>query len=189
MSGIRGLLVDLDGTLVDTSDANFAAYEAALAQVGVILTREWWAANGFGRSWRQFLPDLLRGRCDIDAQAVADAKSRLYPEFLHCSRRNRALVSLIESLRPRVRRALVTTASRAGTDAVIDRHGLRALFDTIVTGDDVAAHKPSPDAFAEAARRLELGAGDCLVIEDSAIGIAAARAFGAPCLVVPEIAR
>lgn len=189
MSVVKGLLVDLDGTLVDTSDANFAAYEAALAQFGVILTREWWAAHGFGRSWRQFLPDLLRGRDDVDPRAVADAKSRLYPEFLHRSRRNTALVSLIESLRPRVRTALVTTASKAGTDAVIDRHGLRTLFDTIVTGDDVTAHKPSPDAFAEAARRLDLGAADCLVIEDSAIGIAAARAFGAPCLVVPEIAR
>ena len=188
MTTIKGLLVDLDGTLVDTSGANFAAYRAALAETGVDLERDWWEANAFGRSWRQFLPELLNGRDGVDPQAVADNKARIYPQFIEHSRLNASLVRLIKSMRPDVRTALVTTASRAGTEAVLRHHGLHDLFDTIVTGDDVSAHKPAPDAFVEAARRLELGAEECLVIEDSGIGMAAARAFGAPCLVVGEFA-
>lgn len=187
MKPLKALLVDLDGTLVDTSDANFAAYQAALAKAGVAITREWWDANGFGRSWRQFLPELLAGRPDVDPRSVADEKARIYPDFLDKVRVNASLVSLLEKLRPKVRAALVTTASRAGADAVLDRHGLRCLFDTIVTGDDVTAHKPSPEAFAEAARRLEVTPEDCLIVEDSSIGVAAARAFGASFLLVSEI--
>jgi len=189
MSTIRGLLVDLDGTLVDTSDANFAAYRAALAAHGAEISREWWDANAFGRSWRQFLPQLLEGRGSDELQAIADAKARLYPQFLDQSRVNHSLVLLIATMRPKVRTALVTTASAANVDTVLGFHDLHHLFDAIVTGDDVSAHKPAPDAFAEAALRLGLTAGDCLVIEDSAIGIAAARAFGAAWLKVGEFAQ
>jgi HAD superfamily hydrolase (TIGR01509 family) len=189
MSAIRGLLVDLDGTLVDTSAANFAAYRAALAEEGVELSRDWWDAHAFGRNWRQFLPQVLDGRDTADLQAIAEAKARLYPQFLDQSRVNGSLVLLIAAMRSNVRTALVTTASGSNVDAVLRFHGLHDLFDTIVTGDDVAAHKPAPDAFAEAARRLDLRADECLVIEDSKVGVAAAQAFGAACLKVGDFVQ
>lgn len=187
MRALRALLVDLDGTLVDTSVANFAAYEAALADVGATMTLKWWTERGFGRSWRQFLPELLADRPDVDPQAVAAAKARLYPQFFDRVRVNAGLVGLLQALRPEVRSALVTTASRAGAEAVLEHHQLSNLFDTLVTGDDVSAHKPAPEAYSLAASRLEVEAEDCLIIEDSDIGAAAARAFGAPYLLVPEI--
>jgi HAD superfamily hydrolase (TIGR01509 family) len=185
MTGVKALLVDLDGTLVDTAEANFAAYRAALEPCGVTLTREWWLTHGFGRNWRQFLPELL-GQSGAIALDVANRKAALYPEFLGETVLNQGLVKLIEWLRPAVRTALVTAASRSATELLLDFHGLRPLFDEVVTGDDVAAHKPSPMAFAAAAERLGVSCEECLVIEDSEVGIAAAAAFGAPCLVVGE---
>ena len=186
MTLLKALLVDLDGTLVDTREANFAAYQSALAGAGVTITRQWWTANGFGRSWRQFLPALLADHPGVDPQAIAAAKAEIYPRFLHLSRINGGLVRLLETLRLNLKTALVTTASRTGVDAVLDTHGLRQLFDEIITGDDVAEHKPSPEAFVEAARRLRVSASECLVIEDSRMGIDAGLAFGAPVLAVSE---
>jgi HAD superfamily hydrolase (TIGR01509 family) len=183
MSGVKALLVDLDGTLVDTAEANFAAYRAALEPHGVTFTRQWWLANGFGRNWRQFLPELL-GQSGAVAQDVANRKAALYPEFVADTVLNRPLVKLIEWLRPAARTALVTAASRSATDLLLDFHDLRRLFDEVVTGDDVAAHKPSPLAFEAAAKRLGVRPNECMIIEDSEAGIAAAAAFGAPCLVV-----
>lgn len=187
MKPLKALLVDLDGTLVDTSEANFKAYQAALEVVGVDMTRAWWEAKGFGRNSRQFLPELLKGHPHVDPKSVATEKARLYPQFLDGIRLNANLAGLLQAVRPRVGVALVTTASAAATEAVIDRCDLRGLFDTIVTGDDVTAHKPSPDAYVEAARRFGVSAEDCLIIEDSGIGTAAAQAFGAPFLIVPAI--
>jgi beta-phosphoglucomutase len=185
MTGVKALLVDLDGTLVDTAEANFAAYRAALEPCGVALTREWWLANGFGRNWRQFLPELL-GESGAAAQDVAARKAALYPDYLPQTLLNQPLVKLIEWLKPAARTALVTAASRSATDLLLDFHDLRRLFDEVVTGDDVAEHKPSPLAFEAAAQRLGVTCAECLVIEDSDVGIAAAAAFGAPCLVVGE---
>jgi HAD superfamily hydrolase (TIGR01509 family) len=58
------------------------------------------------------------------------------------------------------------------------------LFDETVCGDEVTALKPAPEAYDVAARRLGVSAVACLVVEDSEVGAAAAKAFGAPCVLV-----
>ena len=76
------------------------------------------------------------------------------------------------------RTALVTTASAANARLILAHHDLARLFDTIVTGDDVRRHKPDPEAYLLAAARLDLRPEDCVILEDSAIGVAAGLAFG-----------
>ena len=78
--------------------------------------------------------------------------------------------------------SISTTASGANVRAILDHFELASLFDLVVTGDDVAKHKPEPDAYRVAADRLGCAPEECVVIEDSDIGVAAGRAFGAPVL-------
>lgn len=56
----------------------------------------------------------------------------------------------------------------------------------MVTADDVTRHKPNPDTFLEAARKLELKAEDCLVFEDGQLGIKAALRGGFDCIEVKD---
>jgi HAD superfamily hydrolase (TIGR01509 family) len=58
-------------------------------------------------------------------------------------------------------------------------------FDTIVSAEDYTNGKPAPDAFLLAAQRLGVAAGDCLVFEDTELGIAAATAAGMASVLVP----
>ena len=182
---VAALLVDLDGTLVDTEEANFAAYAAALEEAGVRIDRAAFHEIAFGRSWKQFLPVLLSdGGSGADPALVAARKVALYPGMLRLTRVNHALVRLIEAGRPGWKTALVTTASSANASAVLQHHGLARLFDAVITGSDVARHKPDPEAYQLAAERLDVRPAECIVIEDSAIGLAAGVAFGATCLKV-----
>ena len=183
MKPIRGLLVDMDGTLVDTATANYEAYAAALAAVGVSVARAAFEEVSLGKSWRQFLPALLAAAgSDADPAAVAAHKTEIYPSRVPLTRANPALVALIQTGRPHWRTALVTTASGPSVAAILRFHGLEELFDTVVTGSDVGRHKPDPEAYHLAAARLELTPAECLVVEDSDAGVASAAAFGAPCL-------
>src|SRR5262249_59183392 len=63
--------------------------------------------------------------------------------------------------------------------------GVRALFEAVVSGVEVAHGKPAPDVFLEAARRLGVPPDACLVIEDSQRGVQAARAAGMRCVAIP----
>ncbi|HEV2735560.1 MAG TPA: HAD family phosphatase [Longimicrobiaceae bacterium] len=181
MREVRALLFDLDGTLVDTGAANYAAYARALAEVGVAVEPEAFAEVAGGRNWRQFLPELL-GRAGVaaDPAAVARRKRDLYPEMIGGLRLNEPLLALAASSRAVMRTALVTTASASNVHAILRRYGLAELFEVVVTGDDVARHKPDPEAYLEAVSRLALSPEECLAFEDSQIGIASARAAGVP---------
>lgn len=183
MTAVKALLVDMDGTLVDTAEANFLAYAEALQAAGVTVTREAFDQVALGRNWRQFLPALMEGNSGgADPAAVAARKAQLYPEKIRHTLVNDALVGLIAAGRAAWKTALVTTASAANVEAVLSYHKLRDLFDLVVTGSDVTHHKPHPEAYQLAASRLGFAPSECLVIEDSAIGVASAKAFGSPCI-------
>lgn len=179
LHSIAALLFDLDGTLADTAAANFSAYAQALAEVGVAVDRTGFDAVAHGRNWRQFLPELLeRGGSVADAAGVARRKQELYPKLIGGMRLNEPLLSLARTTRATLRTALVTTASRANVTAILQHHQLSDLFDLVITGDDVAEHKPHPEAYLAAASGIGVAPGTCLAFEDSDIGVAAAEAAG-----------
>ena len=81
-----------------------------------------------------------------------------------------------------VRRILATDAPQANVAAVFRKFPLSSLFDAVVTSDDVRHGKPEPDVFLAAAARAGADPASCLAAEDSAAGIAAAKAAGCVCL-------
>lgn len=179
---VKALLVDLDGTLADTADANYAAYAAALAEAGVEPGRDAFDAVAAGRNWRQFLPVLLGETRTDEAPGIAARKTALYADMLHHVRINTPLVRMIEAFLQTGRAALVTTASRASVDAILAHHDLARLFEVTITGDEVTQHKPHPQPYLLAAEALDLAPGDCLAIEDSDVGAASAETAGCPVL-------
>jgi HAD superfamily hydrolase (TIGR01509 family) len=68
----------------------------------------------------------------------------------------------------------------------LDAIGIRALFDAVVCVEDYARGKPFPDPFLQAARLLNVPAEDCLVFEDSPLGLLAAEAAGMQWVLVPR---
>ncbi len=177
MIELAALLIDLDGTLIDTAEANFAAYSAALAEVGVEVDRETFDRLSAGKHWRQFLPGMLAGVA-ADPAAVASRKRAIYPTMTSRTRVSPPVLALARMARATRKLALVTAASRSSVSAVLAAHALESLFDVVVTGDDVAEAKPAPDAYLLAAERLGIPPSACLAVEDSDIGSESARRAG-----------
>lgn len=179
MHSVQALLFDLDGTLVDTSIANFRAYQLALEEVGVEIEQTQFQSVAFGRNWRQFLPAILQSaQSDAEPAAVAQRKREIYPDLTDALRFNQGLFSLALASRSTMRTAVVTTASSESVSAVFKSVDQKSYFDILVTGDDVLKHKPAPDAYLLAAERLGVNPSSCLAFEDSDIGVESARAAG-----------
>ncbi|MGL3149195.1 HAD family hydrolase [Microbacterium sp. A82] len=181
------VLWDMDGTIVDTESHWIAAADEILR------------FHGIQPSAEDLTP--LVGMALTDGAALmqrlgADASvAELVERHLELAMRNTALAGLtwrpgalemLAALRGSgIRLALVTMSYRTYADTIIAALP-KGTFDVVVTGDDVEQGKPFPDAYLRAVELLGVEARDCVAIEDSLIGLAAARAAGTQTLGVPH---
>lgn len=175
---IGAVISDLDGTLVDTAAANEAAYAEAFDRVGLAFDDEGYRA-AFGLRFDEMVRRIAPLATLEDVAAVRSAKAERYPAHFELLRPNEALIALLETMRGSgLGVALATTAARVNVHAVLTALGLDGLFDIVVTGEDVQRGKPAPDCYLRAAELLGRAPSDCLAVEDSAVGVAAALAAG-----------
>ena len=174
------ILVDLDGTLFDTVAVNAASYRAALEEVGATVTDEYYAKYCNGGYYKTFLRPLPGGDPDPAlVERVHDRKKALYSACLGAARKNEALFALLAAMRPAAHLAVVTTGSRRNAAEILDYFGCRDWFELVLTSEDVTRNKPDPEGYLTAMARFGADAAHTMIFEDSAPGLAAARATGA----------
>jgi HAD superfamily hydrolase (TIGR01509 family) len=183
---IRALLLDFDGTLVDTEPLQWVAYRRALLPFGVPMGLEEYRQHFIrvagGSEWvcrRYALP--------IAPEELRARKAAEYAALIPAAVRPRAgAAALLRQLAGRRRLAVVTNSVRAEVDAIVGHLGWTGAFDAVVAREDYARAKPSPDAYATAAARLECGPHECLVVEDTERGVRAGLAAGMLVVAVPS---
>jgi len=178
---IRGFIFDLDGVLTDTAEYHYRGWKRLADEEGFAFTRE---DNEHlrGISRRQSLMLILKGRSFPEAKLLEmmDRKNKYYLEFIHDVGPKDLLPGareLLEEIGKAGLKSALGSASRNARD-VIQRLGIADLFDAISDGNSVERQKPAPDLFLHAARQLGLHPEECVVVEDAAAGIEAARAGG-----------
>lgn len=186
---IRAVLLDLDGTLLDTAPDLGAAANAMLADLKLAPLSEVTVRDFIGQGIERLVQ-----RCLAAAGGAADAEAAARESFMqHYARCNgsaaRPYPGVVEGLaRMReagLRLACVTNKAQAFTLPLLERTGLAPSLDTVVTADQVGARKPDPGPFIEACRRLGVPAGEAAVVGDSENDARGARAAGCRVLLVP----
>jgi HAD superfamily hydrolase (TIGR01509 family) len=186
---LDALLCDLDGTLVDSKPALRAVYGAFVrAHGGVPSDAEF--ATLDGPSVGEIVARL---RAAHGLGAAPEALERDYRARVSDAYRNAVgpmpgAGELVAQLRPsRVRAALVTSGYRDDVAPLLARTGWSEAFAAVVCGDDVARSKPAPDLYVAALRALAVVPAAALAVEDSAQGVAAARAAGVRVVAIGEV--
>jgi HAD superfamily hydrolase (TIGR01509 family) len=181
MGDLQAVLWDLDGTLVDSADYHWQAWLATMGPEGVRLERSDFEVT-FGQRNDAILSRWLGPGATPDRVArLGAAKEAAYRRLM----REGGLVPLpgaaawITRLRlGGWKQAIASSAPRANVTAVIDVLGWQGRFDALVAAEDVTAGKPDPQVFLVAADRLGVPPPRCVVVEDAAAGIEAARGAG-----------
>lgn len=185
--GVKAVMWDNDGVLVDTEALYFRATREVLATVGVDLTRELFVRVSLrrGRSVFGLAADRGMGPAAVDRLRVD--RNRRYSDLLRAG--VRVMNGVEEGLRRlhgKVSMGIVTSSLREHFEIIHSFSGLLHFFDFVLTRQDYKNTKPHPEPFLTAAGRNGLEPQDCIIVEDSERGLAAARAVGIRCIVVPN---
>ncbi|MBK8916039.1 MAG: beta-phosphoglucomutase [Phycisphaerales bacterium] len=183
MKARRAVIFDLDGVLTDTAELHYLSWQDVATDLRVPydravneglrgLSREESLRIVLGDRWGEFDParraDIMRVKNDrylarVAAMTPADAFD--------------GIPALLDALR-NAGAALAVASSSRNARAVLERIGLAAAFDAVVDGNDAPRSKPDPQVFTAAAAQLAVPAPRCVVVEDAAAGVQAARAAG-----------
>ena len=183
---IEAVLWDNDGVLVDTESLFFETTRAAFARLGLDLTKDLWAKQYMGEGKSSADIAALLGGAPDKVKAMLEQRNRQFRQVLAEAPPVRPRVrETLSRLSGRVRMAIVTGCYRDQLQLVHAASGLLGFFEAIVTGDDCANPKPHPELYLAGMKALGVRAEHCLAVEDSPRGLAAARAAGVACVVVP----
>ena len=178
---LRAFIFDLDGVLTDTAEYHYRAWKRVADEAGLPFTRD---DNEHlrGVSRRESLLLILKGRPypEEKIQAMMARKNNYYLEFIQeISPRDLlpGAQELLEELRANDYKTALGSASKNARE-VVERLGIDSLLDAISDGYSVERQKPAPDLFLHAAAQLGLPPKACVVVEDAAAGIEAAKAGG-----------
>ncbi len=173
----RAVLLDLDGTLLDSADLIMTAFEATVRENLQLSVDRAEILSMWSRPIRERFRILAPGRDELLAQdyirrylALHDARARLFP----------GIPDVLETLCQRgYAMAIVTSKRRATTEVAVRRFELDRWCSVVIADEDVLRHKPYPEPILAAAERLGLPAADALMVGDSPLDIASGRSAGA----------
>lgn len=181
---IKGIIFDLDGVLVSTDEMHYLAWKRLADELEI---------TGFNRednrrqrgvsrmaSLEVVLEKSDKTYTEEEKAELAERKNGYYLELLKDMDNSAVLTGVTDALEVLKRKNLLLAVGSASKNAplILEKTGLLPFLNQVSCGLDTTKSKPDPEVFLVAARKLQLDPAQCLVVEDAAAGIEAAKAGG-----------
>ena len=179
----KAVLFDFDGTLADTMRDHYGAWEKASLDYGIILNPEDYypleGTNVFEIAKRLFKVNQING----DEKKLVQKKEKYYLDknTINIYPGVEYLINKLCSYKIKI--GIVTTGLRKRIYSSVPKQFLD-MFDVIICGDDTVKGKPFPDPYLKGMKKLILKPKECIIVENSPIGVESAKATGAYCIAI-----
>lgn len=180
---LAAVVFDFDGVIVDSEPVHLRAYQAILEELGYTLSTDEYFDRLLGLDDRGVFLQIAADR-GIDASEetlakwIAHKTEVLQEQLSKHPRPTRGAVDCVTALARTLPLAIASGALRPEIETALDALGLRQYFPTIVAAGETSRVKPHPDPYIRAIELLHVPSSEAVAIEDSPVGIAAARSAG-----------
>lgn len=187
---MRAVIFDLDGVIVDSENFNFCLIRDILLAQGYELSPERYRQEFLGHRIKMALREFL-GKEHHKAHKIALEFIEKKRETLRTSARENfplreGIMECMKSLYKDFPLGLNTSTIKEFALRILREHNLSFYFSDITTGDEVRNPKPEPEGYLLTAQKLRMSPFNCVVIEDSELGVEAAIRAGMKCIAVPN---
>lgn len=182
----KGLIFDMDGTLIDTMPAHVEAWRVTAEKFGFPFDAKWLQSMGGMPSIKIAVEVSKAYGIELDPKAVSDCKMNAFSQIDESGDLISETANLLEANLGKKKLAVGTGSQRVSAVKLLTRVNMLDKLDALVTATDVENHKPHPQTFLTACELLGLEPQECVVFEDTDLGKQAAHAGGMDCIMVTE---
>ena len=171
----KALIFDCDGTLTDSMPLHYRAWCSVLDPLGIEFTEaEFYRLAGV--PGHGVLGHLTGGElAEDEVSRILHQRELAFFQRIDEVEPVTAVLEIVHEHHGKLPMAVASGSVRESVHLQLDALGIQSFFGAIVAAEDTSRHKPEPDVFLEAARRLGVEPESCCVYEDSDLGIEAAR--------------
>jgi len=183
--GLQAVIWDMDGVLVDSEGTHLETLQTTFEKFNMPMVPES-LKHAFGMTTRMVIEMMVDSPIAEDKMAdMCAEKARLFQQAIAKEAKIfPGVPGWLDSFRQNnVSQAVASSGSPKNIAVILEKLEITDYFDVVVSGEG-APSKPDPHIFLKAANRLNVSPLNCLVIEDSAVGVKAAKAAGMQCIAV-----
>jgi len=179
---IKAAIFDMDGTIADSEKIVWRVTRAFFKERGITLTSEE-EKTMYGLTWKDFVKEILVSRGFEYKQSIKNTLKERYVRNLKKDVQPLpGIHNFLEIVRANFKTALATNSRLREVDIIFDKLDFGKYFDFKVAKNHVKSGKPSPEIYFKAASLLKVQPRECVVFEDSIVGIQAAKSAGMKCV-------
>jgi len=181
---IKAAIFDMDGVIVDSEPMHIEAEKRILLKYGVEISADE-LRTYTGTTAESEFADLIRKyglKTTVD-RLFREKEAVLFDLLERRTEPTKGVIKLIKSLKQQgLKLAIASSGHRKLVHYFLRKLKIVSLFDSIVCAEDITRSKPDPEIFLKAAKNLSLDPAECVVIEDSTLGVTAAKSAGMKCI-------
>lgn len=181
---IKAVIFDMDGVIVDSEPMHIAAEKQVLLKYGVKITTD--ELRTYTGTTAEFeFTDLVRKyKLDTTVEELFREKETILFKLLEEKTQPiEGVIQLIKSLKNHgFKLGIASSGHRKLVDYFLQKLKIERFFDSVVCAEDISRSKPDPEIFLKSANALRVEPRECIVIEDSTLGVEAAKLAGTKCV-------
>lgn len=181
---IKAVIFDLDGVIVESENAHIEAEKQTLLKYGVQISADELHKYTGATANVMFTELITKYKLDTTFEKMFRQKEDiLYKLLEEDAEPTKGVIALLWKLKSRkIRLAIGSSSPKKQIKYVLNKLDITHLFDSKVGAEDIARSKPDPEVFLKAAAQLGVSPSKCLVIEDSSLGVEAAKSAHMKCI-------
>jgi beta-phosphoglucomutase family hydrolase len=181
---IRAVIFDLDGVIVESENAHIEAEKQTFLKYGVRISAEE-LHKYTGTTAKMMFTELIRKyKLNTTFEEISGQKEEIFFELLkEDAEPTKGIITLLGKLKSkRIRLAIGSSSTKKQIEYVLNKLEIAHIFDSVVGAEDIVNSKPDPEIFLKAAAELNANPSECLVVEDSGLGVEAAKRAHMKCI-------
>jgi len=191
---IKGMIFDHDGVIAHTTELHYKAFREVFLEKNINLTRQEYSLYNGRTAFDTITGVLEKNKILADSDKIDELMDKKDKIYLNIADKNIQLVKGIKNFlhglrRKKIKIGLASSSRSKNIKFSLEKFEMKKYFDVILTGSDILKGKPDPELFLKAAEKLHLTPKECLVFEDAAHGIEAAKKAGMRCIALLTTAK